>query len=67
MNSKNRSGNTPLHEAVINADKVEVLIEHGAMADLRNNRGETPLERAERKMYVDAATVLKNYENQTSI
>jgi len=46
-----KSGNTPLHFAVLRADSeaVEILLRHGADADRENNYGFTPRADAEKK------------------
>ena len=45
VDAKDRSGNTPLHEASGNghADVVKLLIDNGAKVGVRNGRGEAPL------------------------
>ncbi|HIH22204.1 TPA: hypothetical protein HA238_00585 [Candidatus Micrarchaeota archaeon] len=46
INRQDQLGNTALHVAVkfSNVEMVKVLLEHGAVPDIKNNAGETPLD-----------------------
>ena len=54
VNAQNRDNDTPLHQCSYYGylEICALLIEHGAILDLKNKQGQTPLESAvERKQY----------------
>jgi ankyrin repeat protein len=44
LNVRDASADTPLHDAVLNPDKMKVLLAHGAVVNAHNKDGETPLD-----------------------
>jgi uncharacterized protein len=46
MNAANEAGETAVYAAVGSPDLIRFLAEHGARLDVKNNRGQTPLEAA---------------------
>ena len=50
---RDKNGDTPLHEATRGDGNgaVRVLLEHGALVDIKNNDGHTPLARAANFVY----------------
>ena len=70
INKGNDAGLTPLHFATIlgKIDLIRLLIKNGAVVNVKNKLGNTPLHDAARGPFVDIFKVLKNeYEADISI
>lgn len=57
INAAAENGETALYSAIGSPRLIRFLVEHGAMLDVRNNRGQTPLEAAEKAAEPDAASI----------
>ena len=64
VNKQNRySGRTALHDASLSnkTDVISVLLQHGASRDIKNNKGDTPIDYARRNKYKEAVDLLAQY------
>lgn len=64
VNSRNRSGHTPLYDCVAdngNGAIALMLLEHGADVSLPDNNGKTPLQIAVQKQHLEMVTLLQQH------
>lgn len=65
LNRIDENGNTPLHRAAEGGfvKHAEEYLRHGADVNIRNNRGETPLDIASRRLQECGAQEKNDYHN----
>ena len=65
VNAQNRNNDTPLHQCSYYGylEICRLLVEHGAILDLKNNYGQTALEIAEEKRKNEIIKLLKEAKN----
>ena len=61
--NKHRSGRTALHWASIynHTDVMRMLLQHGAIKDIKDELGDTPIDRARLYNHKEAVDLLKQY------
>ncbi len=67
VNTKNRMGWTPLHNAAVSGEKetVELLISSGADVNAKTKRGDTPLDVAIKFKHTETADILRKHGGKT--